>query len=98
MNTAILIGIYILIIIIDFPYFISEKKKPKLLAIYLFFMLSGMVIGLLLGRINPPISMSAIITNLVNSVVGVINMQKVRLSGIQLGMLFLASFMAAHHC
>jgi hypothetical protein len=70
MNTAILIGIYILIIIIDFPYFISEKKKPKLLAIYLFFMLSGMVIGLLLGRINPPISMSAIITNLVNSVVG----------------------------
>lgn len=70
MNTAILIGIFILIIIIDFPYFALEKKKSRLLTIYLFIMLAGMVIGILLGSTKLPVSISAIITNIVNLIIG----------------------------
>jgi hypothetical protein len=70
MNTAILIGIFILIIIIDFPYFVLEKKKSRLLTIYLFIMLAGMVLGILLGSTKLPVSISAIITNIVNLIIG----------------------------
>jgi len=70
MNTAILIGIFILIIIIDFPYFVLEKKKSRLLTIYLFIMLAGMVLGILLGSTKLPVSISAIITNIVNLFIG----------------------------
>jgi hypothetical protein len=69
-TAAFIIGIFILIMITDLPYLISEKKKSRLLIIYLFFILSGIILGILLDTTNPPGNPSTLITNMVNFIIG----------------------------
>ena len=70
MHTAIIIGAYLLIIFIDLPYFFKEKNKLKFMAVYFFFVISGVILGIMIGKPEGAINLSEIITNIVNSITG----------------------------
>ncbi|NLU35480.1 MAG: hypothetical protein GXX01_00405 [Clostridiales bacterium] len=70
MNAVLIIAAYLLIIIIDLPYFFREKNKTRLMAVYSFLVICGIIAGILLGRPEPPVSLSDVIANMLNLSIG----------------------------